>query len=106
MTANRDADGSASLSSSTYFWLSPGTKLVSPVMFPPGRARLATNPCATGSGTTSITMGMVAVASRMAFVSRVPVVTTTSTLAWTRAESRSGRPSPNASWTARFCPFT
>jgi len=52
ITANRDADGSTSFSSSTYFWLSPerdrqashvATRL----------ARLRTNPWLTGSTTTS-----------------------------------------------------
>jgi len=38
----------------------------SPVMFPPGRARLATNPLRTGSGSAAITIGIVAVASRAA----------------------------------------
>src|SRR5216683_65894 len=61
-TANRVAEGRTSRSSSTYFWPSPGTKLVSPVMLPPGRERLATNPCATGSGTTVMTIEIKAVA--------------------------------------------
>ena len=57
-TANRVAEGCASCNSWTYFWPSPGTTLVSPVTLPPGRERLATNPCATGSGTTVMTIGI------------------------------------------------
>ena len=41
--------GTISLSSSSRFPLSSPARLVSPVMFPPGRARLATNPFPTGS---------------------------------------------------------
>src|SRR6267143_6816749 len=42
MTARRDAEGTASLNNSTHFCLIPGTMVVSPVTFPPGRARLDT----------------------------------------------------------------
>ena len=49
-------------------------------MFPPGRARLATNPLPTGSLSCAMTMGIVAVASLAARVSVEPAVTMTSTL--------------------------
>src|SRR5262249_12389552 len=62
MTAIRDADGNTSLNSSTYFCRSPGTRLVRPVTFPPGRARLLTSPAPTGSGAIVITIGIVDVA--------------------------------------------
>ncbi len=109
-TANRVAEGRTSRSSSTYFWPSPGTKLVSPVMLPPGRERLATNPCATGSGTTVMTIGIKAVARFAATVSRGPVVTMASTFARTssatRAGRRSGLPSAKAGRMTRFRPST
>ena len=38
---------------------SSGAKLDSPVTFPPGRAKLATTPLATGSLSCAITMGIV-----------------------------------------------
>src|SRR5207249_3760498 len=109
-TAKRDAEGVTSLRSSTYFWLRPGTRFVRPVTFPPGRARLATTPSATGSGTRVMTMGIVDVARFAATVSRVAVVTRTST--WdltssaTRPGRRSGLPSAEARLTTRLRPST
>jgi len=63
--------GKASRSSSTSFWLVPGAMLVRPVTLPPGRARLTTSPCSTGSGATVMTMGIVEVARFAASVSWV-----------------------------------
>ena len=54
--------GTASLSISSLFVASSNVKLVKPVTFPPGRARLATKPSPTGSPAFAITMGMVVVA--------------------------------------------
>ena len=54
--------GTASLSISSLLVFSSGAKLESPVTLPPGRARLATKPAATGSAELVITMGMVVVA--------------------------------------------
>ena len=71
MTAKRDAGGIASRNRSTYFWLMPGAWLVSPVTLPPGRARLATSPCSTGSGTRVMTTGILEVALFTARVSGV-----------------------------------
>ncbi len=66
-------------------------------MFPPGRARLCTNPEAIGSASMTKTMGIVLVARRAARIAAVPDRTMTSTLTWTssatRAGSRSGFPS-------------
>ena len=53
--------GTASLSISSLFVFSSGAKLESPVKLPPGRARLATRPAATGFPAFTITMGMVVV---------------------------------------------
>jgi hypothetical protein len=55
--------GNASLSNSNRFPASSGLFCSDiPVMFPPGRARLATRPVPTGSPAKAITMGMVDVA--------------------------------------------
>jgi hypothetical protein len=54
--------------------------LVTPVMLPPGRARLATMPRRTGSSPVAITTGMVLVAFFAASAATVPLVTSTSTL--------------------------
>jgi hypothetical protein len=56
-----------------------------PVMFPPGRARLATNPFPMGSGSCAMTMGIVEVACFAARVDVAPGVTITSTLRRTRS---------------------
>jgi hypothetical protein len=52
----RETSGTTSLSSSNRFPLSSVVRVASPVMFPPGRARLATSPVLTGSLLTGITM--------------------------------------------------
>jgi len=49
-----------------------------PVMFPPGRARLCTNPEAIGSASMTKTMGIVLVARRAARIAAVPDRTMTS----------------------------
>ena len=48
-TATRESLGTISFKSSSCFPLSSGASVDNPVMFPPGRARLATNPFPTGS---------------------------------------------------------
>ena len=60
-------------------------------MFPPGRARLATNPLPTGSLSNVMTMGIVLVASLAARVSAGPAVTMTSTLRRTSSAARCGK---------------
>ena len=63
-----------------------------PVIFPPGRARLATSPLSTGSFAAGTTMGIVVVASRAASV--VPgTATMRFTLSATNSAARSGRSS-------------
>jgi hypothetical protein len=75
----------------------PFREVENPVMFPPGRARLATKPLPTGSPMTATTIGMVRVACCRAATAALLCVTITSTLRWTsslaRAGSRSGLPS-------------
>ena len=85
--AMRVTAGAAWRSSSTYLPPIPVVPHVRPVMFRPGRARLATKPSLTGSSTTTITMGMVFVASRAARFSRKPVATITSTPASTSSRA-------------------
>ena len=58
---------------------------------PPGRARLATRPAPTGSGTFVITMGMVVVAFFAANAAVVPATTIRSTLRRTKSAASSGR---------------
>ena len=57
--ATRDIRGAVSLINSTAFPASWSWTYVTPVIFPPGRARLATSPLATGSLLTTTTIGMV-----------------------------------------------
>jgi len=54
--------------------MSSGTASVNPVMFPPGRERLATRPVPTASPTPVITMGMVVVARLAARAEEVPIL--------------------------------
>src|SRR5262249_24097609 len=54
-TATRETLGATSLSTSKRFPISSDCMEDNPVMFPPGRARLLTNPIATGSATCTIT---------------------------------------------------
>ena len=61
-TAARVTPGAISLSSSSHFPLMPYSKVVNPVALPPGRAKLATKPAATGSGVCANTIGTVRVA--------------------------------------------
>jgi hypothetical protein len=63
MTNARAVAGANSLSISSHFPAIGYSKVVNPVMLPPGRAKLATNPPATGSDTCKNTIGMVLVAS-------------------------------------------
>ena len=63
--------------------------VVSPVTFPPGCARDRTSPIPMGSGFTIITIGIVAVASFAAMLSRTPVTTITATLRRTRSVTNS-----------------
>src|SRR2546430_608178 len=66
--------------------------LVKPVIFPPGRARLVTNPEPTGSPTDTMTIGIADVAPRAAITEGVAHAMMTSTLALTSSAA-----------TAEFC---
>ena len=81
---------------------------VDPVMFPPGRARLVTNPLATGSPSCIITIGVVTLASLAARVADEPAVTMTSTLkrisSAASAGKRSSRPSADRHSMTTFSP--
>src|SRR4029077_20438830 len=89
-TATRETPGRISLSGPSRFTASSGKRVASPVTFPPGRARLATNPWPTGSETATATMGIVVVACFAARAAGPPVVTMRSTLRRTRSAARSG----------------
>ena len=61
------------------------------MMFPPGRARLATKPLPTGSGSCAMTMGIVTVASLAARVTGGLAETMMSTLRRTSSAASAGR---------------
>jgi hypothetical protein len=99
-TATREAAGAISRSSSSCLLAISGpASKVMPVMFPPGRARLATKPSPTASALASMTIGIVAVADLLARVAAEEPATITSTLSCrsspTSAGSRSTLPSAN-----------
>ena len=87
----RASFGTASLSTSSLFVFSCVDKLENPVILPPGRARLATKPAATGSPAFAITMGMVVVAFFAANAGGVSETTIRSTLRRTKSAASSGR---------------
>src|SRR5437867_4198281 len=66
ITAIRVALGTASLRSARRFWVRSLAILLTPVTLPPGRARFVTNPVATGSPTSTMTLGTVFVAEMTA----------------------------------------
>jgi len=77
--ATRERPSMISLSNWSRFPLNSGDRRLLPVMFPPGRAKLATNPLPTGSLLAVITMGMLWVACRTARTACEPPATITST---------------------------
>jgi hypothetical protein len=77
--ATRESFGINSLSNSTRLPCSSGVLWLTPVMFPPGRARLATSPDPTGSATVENTTGTVVVAPFAASAPGVAKATMTST---------------------------
>ena len=77
-------------SSSTCLGLMSTATSDSPVMFPPGRAKLATNPLPTGSVAEPMTIGMVNVACCAAWLACVPAVTIRSTFSLTSSSARAG----------------
>src|SRR5215510_14489219 len=91
MSATRESFGTVSLSISRRLPANSAAKLVKPVMLPPGRARLLTNPAATGSTASCIkTTGIVLVAFLAAMVAGVAIVSSTSTLRRTSSSARAG----------------
>ena len=63
------------MSISNHFPMMGKSKEVKPVMLPPGRAKLETKPCPTGSMVTQKTIGMARVACFSATTGDVPLVT-------------------------------
>jgi hypothetical protein len=90
--------------------LRSGATLLLPVTFPPGRARLATNPMPTGSETSTMTMGMVDVARRAAMTGGVAHATMTSTLLRRSSVTTPGfaskEPCGHRTSMTMFCPST
>jgi len=64
MTAVRVVFGATSFSNCSHFPMSAGSTAPNPVMLPPGRARLFTQPSPMGSRTSTKTIGIVRVWSR------------------------------------------
>ena len=83
--------GTISLSSSNRFPSISGEIEVTPVMFPPGRARLVTSPVATGSPTAIMTSGIDEAAFLTASEAGVPAVTITSTFEAINSAMRVGK---------------
>jgi hypothetical protein len=67
--------GDACRISSSHFGISASNSVDEPVTLPPGCARLATTPAATGSPSTDMTTGIVRVAPLAALVDGMHVVT-------------------------------
>src|SRR5262249_55238947 len=89
-TATRLRRGKTSLSNSRRLPDVSGERLASPVTLPPGRLRLATNPCMTGSPLTVITMGRVFVTWRAGSIAAESPATMISTRRWSNSVARSG----------------
>jgi hypothetical protein len=108
-TATLLSRGIASFSTASCFPAVSALRKHQPVMLPPGLARLAINPCSTGS-CMAITIGIVAVAPWAAIVAAGPPASNTSTFARTSsaasAGSRSSRPSAKRRSINRFRPST
>src|SRR5439155_198320 len=108
--ASRTAPGTSSLRSPTRFAYISVTRVLSPVTFAPGRARLATTPCPTGSPTPVMTTGIVPVAFLAARAADVPLVRIRSTFSRTssaaRLGNRSSRPSADRYSMTKLFPST
>jgi hypothetical protein len=102
-TATRERCGMASRSSSSRLVLSSVSGNACPVIFPPGRAQLATAPIVTGSCMAATTMGRVVVACWAARTAGGPAVTRISTGSPTNSAARAGKRSkcPSAHRDAR-----
>ena len=88
--ATRVTDGTASFKSDRRFASVSTSLKLNPVRLPPGRARVATSPLATGS-TERPTIGIVVVACLAARTADVPPATITSTGSRTTSATRSGK---------------
>ena len=66
------------------------SKLLTPVMLPPGRFKLATRPNLIGSSAVVNTMGIIAVAALAACAAGVLVAAMTVTLRWIRSAASAG----------------
>src|SRR5262249_36550906 len=99
-TATRTALGTSSRNSPSRLARTSEVKKLMPVALPPGRARLATKPCATGSPLTPKAIGIVAVAALAASVEGSPIVAITATRRRTRSDINGGRRSfwPLSQW--------
>src|SRR5262249_561548 len=106
--ANRRRPGTASRRISTRLAPRSVAWLDRPVRLPPGRARLATRPVATGSPGSAKTIGIIVVACFAAKIDWVPYVTITSPLGRTNSAgisaARSLRPSAQRYSIATFRP--
>ena len=80
-----------SFKSSICFPLISGARADNPVMFPPGRARLATNPLPIGSLSCAMIIGVVAVACLAGPVAAGPAVTSASSRRWTSSDAITGK---------------
>jgi hypothetical protein len=89
-TATRETFGTTSLSNSNRLRLRVPPLTVSPVRFPPGRARLATSPVSTGLTAAAITMGIVVVACFAASAAWVAGAKIKSTFSRTNSAASSG----------------
>ncbi len=107
--ATREIGRMTSLSNCSCLPLSSGRSRNTPVMLPPGCAKLRTKPIATGSlSRSTATVGMWLVASLAAASAAAPLTTRTATLSRTRSaaswDSRSGLPSACRYSTTTFRP--
>ena len=89
-TATRDSRGTTSLSNSSRFAFRSWVSVATPVIFPPGRAKLSTVPFATGSSPVTMTIGIVLVACLAARTAAVMGATMTSTLSCTSSSMMLG----------------
>ena len=109
-TATRDSLGSTESSKSTSLAPVSPPILESPVILPPGRARLFTNPPRTGSAAVAMTIGIVVVAFCAAAIADDGTATMTSTFNCTSSAARPGKrsnfPSAERHSITRFLPST
>ena len=106
--ATRVSFGTTSFSSSKVFPPVSALMFVSPVTFPPGRAKLATSPVPTGSVLVVMTIGIVLVAFLRARVRAEPSAITMSTFNRTSSAARSAKrsvfPPPSERQSQCSCP--